>query len=306
MQRYSIECYTAGRFYNKLAGRKLPGSPQNLPLNLQAPPAMASGSRSTGNRMPGRNDCALTHTGNVRNNNEDAFLADADAGLWVVADGMGGHEAGEVASEITIKTITSCINQGASLPEAIQRAHRAILMAGQRGKGARGMGSTVVAVHSDSSHYQIAWVGDSRAYLWTRTGEHTGTLQQLTTDHSYVQMLVQAGAITASEADTHPDRNVITQCLGSLDLADVNVDCYEADWQDKQWLILCSDGLTDELEDSQISAILASSSTVEDAARNLLREALASGGRDNTTVAVVGKPPARHRSLWQTLTSWLR
>lgn len=257
--------------------------------------------------MPVWNDFALTHTGNVRANNEDAFCRQPEMGLWVVADGMGGHEAGEVASAIAIESITRKLRQGKTLKEAIQSAHESILNGGRKGLGAKGMGSTVVAVHSNDSHYLVAWVGDSRAYLWTRLNERSGTLEQLTTDHSYVQMLVKAGAISAEEANHHPDRNVITQCLGSLELPSVSVDTIERAWQPHQWLVLCSDGLTDELEDDQIKAILAISPTVEAAAHSLLREALASGGRDNTTIAIIGrKEAASSGSLWDSMTGWFR
>lgn len=257
--------------------------------------------------MSAWNDCALTHTGNVRNNNEDAFCCQPALGLWVVADGMGGHEAGEVASAITIETIVRKIRQGKSLSEAIQAAHHNVLNGVRKGQGARGMGSTVVAMHSSDSHYQIGWVGDSRAYRWTRSTERKGTLERLTTDHSYVQMLVKAGAITAEEAEHHPNKNVITQCLGSLELPHVNVDIVEYEWQADQWILLCSDGLSDELEDSQISAILANSQGTAIAADALLRAALASGGRDNTTVAIVARAEQKKTgSLFNSVTGWLK
>lgn len=252
--------------------------------------------------MRTRNDCALTHMGNVRSNNEDAFIADPAHGLWVVADGMGGHEAGEVASAIVIKTISDCITRGQDLASAIQEAHHNILDGSRKGKGARGMGSTVVAVHSTETHYQIGWVGDSRAYLWTIDNQQ---LELLSTDHSYVQMLVRAGAITAEEASYHPDKNVITQCLGSIDLVNVKVDTLDREWQENQWLLLCSDGLTDELADSRISAILANCKNITEAANTLLSEALSAGGRDNTTVIVLGKPAA-NTSGWQALCNWFR
>lgn len=258
--------------------------------------------------MPQWTEFTVTHTGNVRSNNEDAVISQPQLGLWVVADGMGGHEAGEVASAIAIESITRKVRQGHDLADAIQYAHHNVLNGVRKGRGARGMGSTVVALHSDASHYQVAWVGDSRAYLWTRTGERTGTLEQLTTDHSYVQMLVKAGAISKADASTHPDRNVITQCLGSLELSDVSVDVIEREWQPGQWVLLCSDGLNDELEDSQISAILANHNDIRAAGEALLREALASGGRDNTTLALVGReePAAPSGSLWDTMTGWMR
>ena len=252
-----------------------------------------------------RQDCALTHTGNVRTNNEDAFLADSKVGLWVVADGMGGHEAGEVASEIVINTIRDNVEHGNTLPDAIQSAHTAVLEGALNGKGARGMGSTVVALKADQKQYSVSWVGDSRAYLWTRTSENKGMLKRLTTDHSYVQMLVQSGVITAKEAESHPDKNIITQCLGSLELGSVKVDTVEGSWLSTQWILLCSDGLSDELEDSLISAILANNPQLETAAKLLLQQALDCGGRDNTTIILVGQA-AEHGSLWDSMTSWLR
>jgi PPM family protein phosphatase len=254
------------------------------------------------------NDFALTHMGNVRTNNEDAFSRDPVLGLWVVADGMGGHEAGEVASAIAIESIARKIRQGKDITEAIQNAHHNILNGTRKGRGAKGMGSTVVAVHSTTTHYRIAWVGDSRAYLWTRTGERSGTLEQLTTDHSYVQMLVKAGAITPEEAINHRDKNVITQCLGSLEMPNVTVDIVERDWQPDQWLLLCSDGLTDELEDGQISAVLSNSPNLKTAAESLLREALESGGRDNTTIAIISQQTTSSGtgSLWDSMVGWMR
>jgi PPM family protein phosphatase len=254
------------------------------------------------------NDFALTHMGNVRTNNEDAFSRDPVLGLWVVADGMGGHEAGEVASAIAIESIARKIRQGKDITEAIQNAHHNILNGTRKGRGAKGMGSTVVAVHSTSTHYRIAWVGDSRAYLWTRTGERSGTLEQLTTDHSYVQMLVKAGAITPEEAINHRDKNVITQCLGSLEMPNVTVDTVERDWQPDQWLLLCSDGLTDELEDGQIAAVLSNSPDLKTAAESLLREALESGGRDNTTIAIIAQQSTAPGtgSLWDSMVGWIR
>jgi serine/threonine protein phosphatase PrpC len=254
------------------------------------------------------NDFALTHMGNVRANNEDAFSRDPVLGLWVVADGMGGHEAGEVASAIAIESIARKVRQGKDITEAIQNAHHNILNGTRKGRGAKGMGSTVVAVHTTTTHYRIAWVGDSRAYLWTRTGERSGTLEQLTIDHSYVQMLVKAGAITPEEAINHRDKNVITQCLGSLEMPNVTVDTVERDWEPDQWILLCSDGLTDELEDGQIAAVLSNSPNLKTAAESLLREALESGGRDNTTIAIISQDTTASGSgsLWDSMVGWMR
>jgi protein phosphatase len=258
---------------------------------------------ATGIWMRTRQECVLTHTGNVRTNNEDNFYSDPKKGIWIVADGMGGHEAGEVASQIVIDTLRDKLNQGKTVSEAIQLAHHAILAGAQNGNGARGMGSTVVVLKAEAQRYSISWVGDSRAYIWARTSENKGILKRLTTDHSYVQMLVQSGAITAKEAETHPDKNVITQCLGSLELDVVKVDTVEGVWANNQWIILCSDGLSDELEDKLITAILGNNNNLESAGNALLQQTLNSGGRDNTTIILVGQP-TEPQSVWQTVKAW--
>ncbi len=250
-------------------------------------------------------DFALTHTGNVRSNNEDAFACHPELGLWLVADGMGGHEAGEVASAIAIETIVEQVRQGRDVTEAIRTAHDNVLHMSHTERGAKGMGTTVVALHAQGSRYRIAWVGDSRAYLWTKTGEHSGNLEQITTDHSYVQMLVAAGTISAQEALSHKDKNVITQCLGSMDSEQIRVDTVEREWQANQWLLLCSDGLSDELSFEQISTLLTTHNHPEAATHALLDETLKQGGRDNTTIVIVtsATEPA---NLFNTLRKWLR
>ena len=142
-----------------------------------------------------------TDVGRVRDHNEDNYVANAELGLWVVSDEMGGHEAGEVASEITVTELPERTRNGAALDEAIGAIHQSILDSPAPGRGAPGMGATVVALKNDGMRYRVAWVGDSRAYLWD--GEH---LQQLTRDHSFVQRLIDSGAITAEEAAEHLEK----------------------------------------------------------------------------------------------------
>ena len=236
---------------------------------------------------------AKTHTGNVRAGNEDCFFSDDKLGLWLVADGMGGHEAGEVASAIVTQVIADEIRDGHSLSDAIQRSHHSILDATEQGHGAHGMGSTVVAIRRvDTNRWQLGWVGDSRAYIWTpRSGnEGGGELQQISRDHSYVQALLDSGAITEEEMESHPDRNVITQCLGSVEIRDVRVDIVEADWKPGQKILLCSDGLSDELNDARIATILNEITDSVNAVDTLLEAALQSGGRDNVTVVLINAP----------------
>lgn len=234
---------------------------------------------------------AATHPGLKRENNEDCFLSAPNADLWVVADGMGGHEAGEVASAIVRETFEDFVQKGTpfSLSDAIQKSHEVILTSADNGIGAYGMGSTVVALLHQKKYYQVAWVGDSRAYLWT-PNDYGGQLTRLTTDHSYVQMLYTSGAITADEVESHPDKNIITQCLGMQELAQVKVDVTQGQWQKNQWILLCSDGLTDELSDSSIAQILEHSPNSLTAVDQLLHEALTSGGHDNITLQIIESP----------------
>lgn len=230
-------------------------------------------------------DFALgTHTGWVRELNEDSHIALPRLGLWVIADGMGGHEAGEVASAIAIREIARSIEQGMALAEAIETAHRAIQTAALQGDGAADMGSTVVALKLDNGlHYEIAWVGDSRAYLWN------GGLHRLTTDHSYVQMLLNAGMITESEIPGHPCRNVISQALGTggADNKKIKVDSVSGVLNENNSLLLCSDGLSGEVTDDGIDAILSETTDAQTRVDRLIAAALEAGGKDNVTVIVV-------------------
>lgn len=243
--------------------------------------------------MPQPKASPMTHTGMVRTGNEDTFFSDDTLGLWLVADGMGGHEAGEVASAIVSATISGAVRDGIALETAIQFSHQAVLDGGAHGQGARGMGSTVVALQSNPSHqWTLAWVGDSRAYLWTKIDDHKGELQQISRDHSYVQALLDAGAITEAEAENHPDKNVITQCLGSLETPSVKVDSLSQPWKPRQKILLCSDGLSDEVSDTQIASILNDSPDSNAAVDALINAALQNGGRDNVTAVIIDAPEA--------------
>lgn len=248
---------------------------------------------------------AVTHPGLERDNNEDCYLSLPDEGVWLVADGMGGHEAGEVASAIVRDTVKQLqqtpAHRAKPFSDTIQASHQAVLKAVTRGQGAPGMGSTVVALRTQQRHYEIAWVGDSRAYLWTHTAEG-GRLEQLSKDHSYVQMLLESGVITAADVDRHPERNIITQCLGSNELAQVQVDTVQGQWQKDQWILLCSDGLTDEVDNDTIAQLLQHSENCEIAVDQLLHAALTNGGRDNVTIQIIASPLGEQRSLhslWQ-------
>ncbi len=248
---------------------------------------------------------ATSHPGLLRDNNEDTYLCLPEAGVWLVADGMGGHEAGEVASAIVRDTVAQKIKSdpNAELKPSIQAAHQAILQSAATGIGAIGMGSTVVALQSREKNFSVAWVGDSRAYLWTpdRKGGH---LQRLSTDHSYVQMLVEKGVISPEQADIHPEKNIITQCLGMQELDQVSVDSVQGQWQANQWILLCSDGLTDEMNDKTIAQILSLSDNSLTAVDQLLHAALTNGGHDNITLQIIESPVQPH-PFWLSVKQWI-
>jgi protein phosphatase len=229
------------------------------------------------------NFALATHTGLVRKLNEDNFLSLPECGLWVIADGMGGYEAGEIASELAVLTIAQKIKQNMSLVDAIETAHRAIQSAACQGEGAVDMGTTVVAAKLDGLHYEIAWVGDSRAYLWD------GALRQLTTDHSYIQLLLEAGLITKNEMANHPSRNIISQALGAggIDKNAVKIDTVSGVLGSKDALLLCSDGLSSLISDSDIAAILLEHADNQARVDSLVKAALNAGGTDNVTVIVL-------------------
>ncbi len=257
--------------------------------------------------MPQPKATAKTHTGNIRSGNEDSFFSSDDLGLWLVADGMGGHEAGEVASAIVAQTLEEEILASSSLSDAIQKAHHSVLQGAANGKGAPGMGSTIIAMRQTGKNsYQIGWVGDSRAYLWVQETEEQGQLHQLSTDHSYVQALLESGAITPEEVENHPDKNIITQCLGSQELSNVRVDTLDKDWEPNHKVLLCSDGLTDELSDEEIATILNNFQESDSAVEELIKSSLEHGGRDNISIVLVDAPKPGSDNLLANLLDKLR
>lgn len=223
-----------------------------------------------------------THVGKVRSNNEDCLRMAPESGLWVVADGMGGHEGGETASAIAADVIVEQVGGGETLEKSILNAHHAILQASREGKGPDGMGTTVVVLHIIDSHYQIAWVGDCRAYLWN--GRH---LQLLTKDHSYVQHLVDTGVIPAGESERHPYQDILLQALGAKDLQDITVDTIVQEWHRNEQILLCSDGLTKELDHQGMVDILSLDINEQEKVDRLIETALENGGKDNITAVLV-------------------
>jgi protein phosphatase len=228
----------------------------------------------------------VTDAGKVRRNNEDSLLVGEgkDETLFAVADGIGGFEAGEVASRIAIDVLNE-LEPGSSFGEAIQEANRRILAAARGDERLSGMGTTVVAVRFGGTHEEpvaeVAHVGDSRAYLL-----RGGSLRPVTEDHSLVAELVRSGDLTRAQAAEHPQKNLITRALGAED--DVEVDTAVVPVEAGDRFLLCSDGLTDMVPEDRLSEILTEPpGDPEVAARRLLSAALDAGGSDNVTVVVV-------------------
>jgi PPM family protein phosphatase len=231
---------------------------------------------------------AATHVGMLRQQNEDAFIAQDD--LFVVADGMGGHNAGEVASALAIESMKRAAVGGFSSQESVvagvNAANAAIHAASGGQSDQRGMGTTLAAViplpaHGDEPQRMVVTnVGDSRVYLW-RAGE----LKQVSVDHSYVQELLSEGLVTAEEARVHPRRNIVTRALGIE--GDVNADVWVVPMLVGDRYVVCSDGLVDEVDDAELAGIVGGNHSAQIVAQQLVDAANSNGGRDNITVVVV-------------------
>ena len=225
----------------------------------------------------------LSHVGLRRELNEDTYYGDAELGLWLVADGMGGHEFGEVASALARDAVVREVRAGRTLADAIRRADEDIIRHSRQRSESLPMGTTVVAARVNGSRFEVAWVGDSRVYLW-----RDGALTQISQDHSYVQELIAQGAITADQARSHPHRNVVTQALGVTDPQQLNVETLTGELRPGMQLLLCSDGLTEEVDDRNIAKVLAHQEcSAQECVDGLVAAALDGGGSDNVTVVLV-------------------
>lgn len=233
---------------------------------------------------------AQSVAGRVRGHNEDAVLCLPELGLWAVADGMGGHECGEVASALALDTLRQSVVAGSGLESSIHAAHQAILAAAQE-EGGRRMGSTVVAVRFVDADYEVAWIGDSRAYRISLDG-----IERLTRDHSWVQAMIDAGELSLAEARQHPRRNIVTQCLGQGEQA-LEVGRVQGSLAPGELLLLCSDGLTGELTDEQIQEVCAGAATLDELVDELIGLANRLGGKDNISCIVLGRSMAESTEI---------
>jgi protein phosphatase len=228
---------------------------------------------------------SLSHVGKVRHNNEDSCLALPEAGLWAVADGMGGHAAGELASRMIINALGRIVPPGhwpafvEQVQACLQQTNHSLRELSARFHQRRTVGSTVVVLLAHENRGACLWVGDSRLYL-LRDGE----LDQLTHDHSYVQELVDRGQIKPREARVHPQGNVITRAVGQRD--DLLIDRIDFPLQAGDVFLLCSDGLNRMVSDAEID-ILLSCGSCQDTVQSLIDLTLRRGAYDNVTAVVI-------------------
>ena len=232
---------------------------------------------------------AATDTGRVRDGNEDSYLVDRRLALFAVADGMGGHRAGEVASATALEGLRLAVDSGSSIGDAVGRANSAVWDKASSDTQLAGMGTTLTAAWSDGTTLTVAHVGDSRAYLL-----RADTLQRVTVDHSLVEELIRDGRLTEEQAAVHPQRSIITRALG-ID-SSVAVDVYSLVLQPNDRVMICSDGLTSMVRPGAITEILRREADPTAAANALVDAANEAGGEDNITVVVLdaladGKDP---------------
>jgi serine/threonine protein phosphatase PrpC len=226
-----------------------------------------------------------TDQGPVRDHNEDAYALNDPAGLWAVADGMGGHSRGDFASNMLRDELMSAPplrDARAQLQDMVSRVESANgrLRAEAEATGAAAIGSTLVSLLISGPHGLFAWIGDSRAYLL-----RGGTLQQTTKDHSVVQALVDRGQLAAEEAENHPHAHVLTRAVGAAEKAEFEYAQTELFRGDR--VLLCSDGLTRTLTDAQIRDIMQGAPSAAAAAEALVAAALAKVAQDNVTAVVI-------------------
>ena len=234
---------------------------------------------------------SVTDIGRQRQMNQDyVFTSEVPVGalpnLFMVADGMGGYKAGEFASKNTIDTIVNEVMLSGDtrpiriLTDAIQCANKKIRSKSISDENYKGMGTTLCLSYFDGRELLVANVGDSRLYL---IGE---TMRQITTDHSLVEEMIRMGGLERSKARLHPDKNIITRAIGVVE--QVDIDFFEVDdLSDGDMVLMCSDGLTNMLDDSEIEAIVRGRGTLADKARDLVAAANRNGGKDNIAVVLL-------------------
>ncbi len=233
---------------------------------------------------------SVSDTGILREMNQDfCFASDQPVGnlpnLFIVADGMGGHRAGDYASRYTTHRIVASVTRNKEkepisiLKEAITTANQILMDEAREDEDKFGMGTTIVAATILDDRLCVANIGDSRLYLVN------GGIRQVTVDHSYVEEMIRLGKVDAKAARVHPNKNIITRAIGATE--DVEADFFEVELSGEERILLCTDGLTNMVEDAVICEVMLSAGTPEKKARQLVDLANQNGGRDNITVVIV-------------------
>jgi protein phosphatase len=245
---------------------------------------------------PSRRLCGVTDIGKIRDNNEDEYFLSPDERFWIVADGMGGHHAGEVASALTIEAIVAAIDSagtyeiaGDRLLRAFGAAQESVSERSLRDHECRGMGSTAIAGLVDGAELNICHVGDVRAYHWS-----AGRLRRLTADHSFVWQLVLSGLLTPDQARIHPHRSKVTQAIGHV--SGVKPDLTKLTLRPRDRVLLCSDGLWEAMPDEDIGTVVGLDGSMHDLATLLVDKANAAGGQDNISAVLYEHAPLTIRS----------
>lgn len=235
--------------------------------------------------------------GRVRQVNEDsALIGKLNDRIYfaIVADGMGGHQAGDVASQLAVEAFRKIVSQHEELEQltiedgkrivkaAIRQANEDIYLLASKMEQYHNMGTTIVAALMWDEHVIIGHVGDSRAYFAS-----DNAIERVTEDHSLVNVLIQSGQITEEEAEHHPRKNVLTRAIGTDDHVEVDVAAYT--WGDRPYLMLCSDGLSNRVTNDQMLAVLSQEASIETKADQLIQYALEFGGEDNITLVLCMK-----------------
>ena len=233
----------------------------------------------------------MTHIGRRREMNQDYMYTSENAvgklpNLFLVADGMGGHKAGEYASRFTVEKIVETIETSgqtepvATMKEAVEAANRGLLEEAGRDAAKAGMGTTVVAATVIGNHLHVANVGDSRLYLINHEA-----IRQITRDHSLVEEMVRLGEMDKADAKDHPDKNIITRAVGVV--PELSVDFFEVELKPGDTVLMCSDGLTNMIEDEEIKKIVLGQRDIVEKAEKLIDTANENGGKDNITVVLI-------------------
>lgn len=236
---------------------------------------------------------SITDAGAIREMNQDFYFSSDTAvgnlpNLFIVADGMGGHKAGDYASRYTIERVVASVSRNAGdepvsiIKEAINKANELLVAESREDEAKRGMGTTLVVGTIIGNKLFVANIGDSRLYIVGGTEQ----IRQITRDHSLVDEMVRMGEINADEARVHPDKNIITRAVGAAD--HVEADFFEVELcEDDRILLLCTDGLTNMVRDKEICDTIRQNDNIETAASQLVAMANANGGRDNITVMII-------------------